>query len=87
MRMTETQLRKLIRKQLIKEMAGMEPKKPEPDLTGMDYIKSAGMGAGVAGLTFALNKVLMDIQTNGVGHEIALKLQKIADMAQEVIKE
>jgi hypothetical protein len=85
--MTETQLRKLIRKQLIKEMAGMEPKQPEQDLTAMDYVKSAGTGAGIAAVALGINKLIMDIQTNGVGHDIALKLQHLSDMVQNAMKE
>ena len=90
MKLTESHIRKIIREELLKEMAGMpgmEPKQPEQDLTAMDYLKSAGMGAGITGIVAGLNKIIMDIQTNGVGHDIAVKLQHLSDMVQDVIKE
>ena len=87
MKLTESHIRKIIREELLKEMAGMEPKQPEQDLTPMDYVKSAGMGAGITAIVTGLNKVLLDIQTNGVGREIAVKLQDLSDMVQNALQE
>ena len=64
MKLTEAQMRKIIREELLKEMAGMEPKQPEQDLTPMDYVKSAGMGAGVAGGAVGINALLWHLQTH-----------------------
>jgi len=85
--MTEAQLRKLIRQELLKEMAGMEPKQPEPDLTPMDYLKSAGMGAGVTGVVALVNWLIWYVQTKGVGHELAMKLQELSKVVQNALEE
>lgn len=87
MKLSESQIRQVIREELKFVLNENDQNKPEQDLTAMDYLKSAGMGAGITGIVAGLNKIIMDIQTNGVGHDIAIKLQHLSDMVQDVIKE
>ena len=87
MKLSEAQIRQVIREELKVVLNENDENKPEQDLSAMDYVKYPSMGAGVAAIALGINKVLIDIQTNGIGHEIAVKLQHLSDMVQHALKE
>lgn len=82
MRLSETQLRRMIRQELLKEMGEMEPEEKE----GIHAGAIAG-GVGVAGALAGINALLMHIQTSGVGADIAEKIRELSQMIQGAMEE
>ena len=72
MKITESQLRKIIRQELLKETGGMEPEEK-----GKIYPGAIAGGVGVAGALAGINALLMHIQTSDVGAEIAKELYSL----------
>ena len=75
MRMTEAQIRRVIREELLKEMGDMPPER-EKDLEPMDYVKSFGAGAGVAGAAAGVNWLVWYVQTHPEVSEPLINLLK-----------
>ena len=82
MRLSETQLRRMIRKELLKEMHEMEPEEKE----GIHAGAIAG-GLATGGALGAITYLLDYVQTHPIGHEIAMKIQQLSDAVQSVIQE
>ena len=64
MKLSEAQIRQVIREELKVVLNENDENKPEQDLTAMDYVKSAGMGAGVTGAVVGAERLLWYIQTH-----------------------
>lgn len=89
MRLSETQLRRMIRQELLKEMdvmGGMGPQEPQEEPEGIHAGAIAG-GVGVAGALAGINALLMHIQTSGVGADIAEKIRELSQMIQGAMEE
>ena len=82
MRLSETQLRRMIRQELLKEMDGMEPQQPQ----GKIYPGAIAGGVGVAGVLFGINKTLMDVQQGPIGADIAAKIEQVSDQVQAALR-
>ena len=83
MRLNETQLRRMIRQELLKEMGEMEPQE-EPE--GKIYPGAIAGGVGVAGVLFGINKTLMDVQQGPIGADIAAKIEQVSDQVQAALR-
>jgi hypothetical protein len=84
MRMTEAQLRKVIRKEILREMEeGMPPQEEKGKL----YPGAIAGGIGAAGVLVALERALNYVQSNPIGHDIALKIQQLSDAVQSAMEE
>jgi hypothetical protein len=82
MRLSETQLRRMIRQELLKEMGEMEPEEKE----GIHAGAIAG-GLATGGALGAITYLLDYVQTHSIGHEIAMKIQQLSDAVQSVMEE
>ena len=82
MRLSETQLRRMIRQELLKEMDGMEPEEKE----GIHAGAIAG-GLATGGALGALVGVMNYVQTHPIGHDIAMKIKELSDLVQGAIQE
>jgi hypothetical protein len=82
MKMTEAQLRKVIRQELLKEMKMGEPKEEEGIHAG---VIAGGLATG--GALGALVGVMNYVQTNPIGHDIAMKIKELSDLVQGAIQE
>ena len=85
MRMTEAHIRKIIREELLKEM-GMGDMPPEEE-EGKIYPGAIAGGIGAAGVLVALERALSYVQSNPIGHDIALKIQQLSDAVQSAMEE
>ena len=83
MRLSETQLRRMIRQELLKEMDGMEPQQPQ----GKIYPGAIAGGVGVAGALAGINALLMHIQNSDVGAEIAERIRELSQIIQAAMEE
>lgn len=82
MKLTEAQIRRMIRKELLKEMHEMKPEEKE----GIHAGAIAG-GLATGGALAAINWLLNYVQTNPIGHEIAMKIQQLSDAVQSAMEE
>ena len=82
MRLNETQLRRMIRKELLKEMHGMEPEEKEKL-----HLGAIAGGLATGGALGAVNYLLDYVQTHPIGHEIAMKIQELSDAVQAAMEE
>lgn len=83
MRLSEGQLRKIIREELLKEMSGMEPKEEEGKL----HLGAIAGGIATGGALAAINWLLNYVQTNPIGNDIAMKIQQLSDAVQGAMEE
>lgn len=85
MKMTEAQLRKVIRQELLKEMemGDMPPKEEE----GKIYPGHIAGGLATGGALGALVGVMNYVQTHAIGHDIAMKIKELSDLVQGAIQE
>jgi hypothetical protein len=85
MRMTEAQMRKIIRQELLKEMGmGDMPPQEETKLHG----GAIATGLGVGGLVALANFLVAELQKKGgMGHDIALKIAELNDLIQASMNE
>ena len=83
--MTEAQIRKIIREELLKEMEGMGPQQPQEEPEGIHAGAIAG-GVGVAGVLLGINKILMDVQQGPIGADIAAKIGQVSDQVQAALQ-
>jgi len=82
MRMTEAQLRKVIRKEILREMHDqMPPEEEEGKLYPGAIAGGAATGLGLAGLVGLLNYV----QTHPIGGEMAMKIGELSQNAQHLL--
>jgi len=82
MRMTEAQLRKVIRKEILREMEeGMPPQEEKGKLYPGAIAGGAATGLGLAGLVGLLNYV----QTHPIGGEMAQKIAELSQDAQQLL--
>lgn len=85
--MTEAQIRKIIREELLKEMEGMGPNPEQEEPEGKIYPGAIAGGVGVAGALAGINALLMHIQTSGVGADIAEKIRELSQMIEGAMEE
>jgi hypothetical protein len=77
MKMTEAQLRKVIRQELLKEMSIDEKL----------HVGAIARGLGAAGAMVAVERLMTYIQESGVGGELADKLLKLSHVIQQAVQE
>lgn len=77
MKMTEAQLRKVIREELLKEMSIDEKL----------HVGAIAGGLGAAGAMVAVERLMNYIQTSGVGGELADKLLQLSHVIQQAVQE
>jgi hypothetical protein len=87
MKLTEAQIRKIIREELLKEMHDMPPNQPPQEETKL-HGGAIATGLGVGGLVALANFLVAELQKKGgMGHEIALKIAELNDLIQASMNE
>lgn len=82
--MTEAQLRKVIRKEILREMHDQMPPEEEE---GKLYPGAIAGGVGAAGVLVALERALNYVQTHEVGGQIAQKIGELSNEIQQFLQE
>ena len=85
MRMTEAHIRKIIRQELLKEM-GMGDM-PSEEEEGKIYPGAIAGGLTAGAALGALVGVMNYVQTNPIGHEIAMRIQELSNLVQSAMEE
>lgn len=80
MKVTESQLRKIIRQELLKEIK-------EKQLNEKLHLGAIAGGLATGGALAAINWLLNYVQTNPIGHDIAMKIQQLSDAVQAAMEE
>ena len=78
--MTEAQLRKLIRKELLKEVG-------EKQLNEKFHLGAIAGGLATGGALAAINWLLNYVHTNPIGHDIDMKIRELSDAVQSAMEE
>jgi len=83
MKLTEAQMRKIIREELLKEMNFMNffKKKPSLDLGAIAGGASVGMALGL------INWLMWYVQTSGAGAQLAEKIRELSQLVQGAMEE
>jgi hypothetical protein len=80
MRLSESQLRKIIREELLKEMN-------QTQLDEKLHLGAIAGGLATGGAMAAINWLLNYVQTHPIGHDIAVKIQQLSDAVQAAMEE